>query len=180
VNVYGQLGDGTTTARLTPVVVAGITMVPGLAAGYWHSVALSRPAGSPATVDQMPPLQFGYTQFEPARRQYAPLLGRALPARSIAHPDLELVDLFGNSLPDILEMNGTVRYWRNLGGGQFGLPRAMSIAPAGVGLADPGVQLLDANGDGRMDLMVTTPNSAGYYPQQFGGYGIAARSMPMT
>ena len=37
----------------------------------------------------------------------------------------------GNGLPDILEMNGTVRYWRNLGGGRFDLPRAMRDAPAG-------------------------------------------------
>ena len=48
--------------------------------------------------------------------------GTDLPARSLADPDLELVDLFGNGLPDILEMNGTVRYWRNLGGGRFDLP----------------------------------------------------------
>ena len=51
-----------------------------------------------------------------------------MPATSLAHPDLELVDLFGNGLPDILEMNGTVRYWRNLGGGRFDLPREMRTA----------------------------------------------------
>ena len=66
-------------------------------------------------------------------------------------------------------MNGTVRYWRNLGAGQYDLPRSMREAPAGVGLADQGVQLLDANGDGRMDLLVTTESLAGYYPLQFGG-----------
>ena len=39
------------------------------------------------------------------------------------------MDLFGNGLPDLLEMNGTVRYWRNLGGGRFDLPRPMRDAP---------------------------------------------------
>ena len=117
----------------------------------------------------LPPVEFNYTRFEPTKRHFFPLQGRDLPARSLANPDLELVDLFGNGLPDILEMNGTVRYWRNLGGGRFDLPREMRTAPAGVGLADKGVQLIDANGDGRMDLLVTTESLAGYYPLQFGG-----------
>ena len=42
---------------------------------------------------------------------------------------MELVDLHGFGLPDILEMNGVVRYWRNLGNGSFDLPRPMSDAP---------------------------------------------------
>ncbi|MCE7985211.1 MAG: hypothetical protein DYG89_28905 [Caldilinea sp. CFX5] len=118
--------------------------------------------------EALPPLAFGYTVFDPAGRKFSALTGRDLPARSLASPDLELVDLFGNGLPDILEMNGVVRYWRNLGGGRFDLPRAMSNAPAGLRLADPGVQMIDANGDGRADLMVTTNGMAGYFPLRFG------------
>lgn len=48
-------------------------------------------------------------------------------------------------------MNGTVRYWRNLGGGRFDRPRRMDKAPAGLTLSDPGVQLIDAYGDGRIE-----------------------------
>src|SRR5207248_35993 len=70
---------------------------------------------------------------------------------------------------DILEMNGAVRYWRNLGEGRFDLPREMPSAPAGLQLADRGVQLVDADGDGRTDLLVTTGTLAGYYPLRFGG-----------
>jgi hypothetical protein len=55
----------------------------------------------------------------------------------------------GNGLPDVLEMGATVRYWRNLGNGHWDLPHEMSDAPAGLGLSDPGVQLIDADGDGR-------------------------------
>ena len=51
-------------------------------------------------------------------------------------------------------MNGTVRYWANAGGGRFDHPRPMPDAPAGFRLADPGVQLVDADGDGRIDLLV--------------------------
>ncbi len=119
--------------------------------------------------EALPPLEFGYTQFEPEGRKFSRLQGTDLTAHSLANPDLELVDLFGNGLPDILEMNGTVRYWRNLGGGRFDLPREMREAPAGLRLADPGVQLLDADGDGRIDLLVTTETLSGYFPLRFGG-----------
>lgn len=63
----------------------------------------------------------------------------------------------------MLEMNGSMRYWQNLGGGKFDLPRPMRAAPP-YGLSDPGVQMIDANGDGRADLLVTTAETAGYYP----------------
>ncbi len=119
--------------------------------------------------EELPPLEFGYTQFEPEKRHFSPITGPNMPAGSLARGDQELADLFGNGLPDILQMNGTVRYWRNMGGGKFNLPREMRTAPAGLGLADKGVQLIDANGDGQIDLLVTTEEIAGYYPQRFGG-----------
>src|SRR4029077_18157915 len=87
---------------------------------------------------------------------------------SLANPSLELVDLFGSGLPDILEMSGTVRYWRNRGGGRFAPSNEKDDAPA-ESYADDGVQLIDANGDGRTDLLVTPGTFTGYYPLQFGG-----------
>ncbi len=118
---------------------------------------------------ELPPLEFGYSRFEPEGREFFAIQGTDLPARSLASGDLELADLFGNGLPDILEMIGTVPYWRNLGGGRFALPREMRDAPAGLRLADQGVQLIDANGDGQIDLLVTTETMSGYYPLRFGG-----------
>jgi len=41
-NNFGQLGDGTTDGRLTPVRVPGLTDVVAVAAGYGHTVALRR------------------------------------------------------------------------------------------------------------------------------------------
>jgi hypothetical protein len=120
--------------------------------------------------ERLPPLEFEYSAFNPAARTFAPISGAALPANSLADPTLDLVDLFGQGLPDLLEMGpSTVRYWRNRGSGAFDLPQSMVTAPAGVSLSDPGVQLLDANGNGTADLVVTTPVSAGFYPLRFGG-----------
>ncbi|MBI5238810.1 MAG: hypothetical protein HY887_10405, partial [Deltaproteobacteria bacterium] len=39
-NYYGQLGDGTTTDRLTPVQVSGLTNVTAIASVYDHTIAL--------------------------------------------------------------------------------------------------------------------------------------------
>ncbi len=69
----------------------------------------------------LPPLELRYTAFEPEGRRYQPLtaVGGSVPDCSLDNPDYELVDLFGNGLPDVIQMNGTVRYWRNLGDGRF-------------------------------------------------------------
>jgi RHS repeat-associated protein len=124
-------------------------------------------AGRPAR--ELPPLEFAYSRFEPEKRSFFPITGAELPGVALSGPDMDLVDLFGRGLPDILEMNGTVRYWRNLGGGRFDLPRSMPEAPAGLHLADTGVQLIDANGDGRVDLLVTGRELPGYYSLSFRG-----------
>ena len=125
----------------------------------------------------LPPLEFSYTRFQPhdaKQRGFDPLNGH-LPSQSLAGDSLELADLFGNGLPDLVEIggvqdsNGYPRYWRNLGNGRFDMPRSMRDAPAGLSLADTGVQLLDADGDGRVDLLATYNGLCGYFPLQFGG-----------
>ncbi len=121
--------------------------------------------------ESLPPLEFGYTAFEPTKRRYQPFTGTvsSRPERSLGHPDFELVDLFGNGLPTVLEFNDQVRFWRNRGDGRFDLMRTMETAPAGVRLGEPGVQLLDADGNGRADLMVVDGLRGGYFPLTFDG-----------
>jgi RHS repeat-associated protein len=120
-------------------------------------------------IERLPTARFTYTTFDPDRRELVRLVGPDLPAGSLARPELELVDLLGNGLPDLIQMDGVVRYWRNLGGGRFDRSRILDEAPAGLSLAQDGVQLIDADGDGRVDLLVTTGPIAGYYPSRFGG-----------
>ncbi len=122
-----------------------------------------------AKTQPLPPVSFKYTEFNIENRDFLPLLGNALPARSLANPDLEVVDLFGNGLPDIIQMNGTIRYWRNLGEGRFDIPRLMKNSPGGLTLEDPDVQMLDVNGEGKADLISNQIGLSGYYPLKFTG-----------
>ena len=116
----------------------------------------------------LPPVSFGYTRFDQDRRDVLPVAGSDLPVNAVGAPGFELIDVTGNGLPDLVELNGTARVWPNAGGGRFGLPRPMADAPS-ARLTDPGVQLIDADGDGRIDLLVSTEAISGYYPMRYGG-----------
>lgn len=113
----------------------------------------------------MPPLEFGFSVFDPAKRELQEISG-PIPFASLSDKGYELVDLDGNGLPDILQLNGTARYWTNKGHGKFGPPKMMDLSPS-VQLGTPGVQFLDANGDGRTDLFVNNGTTAGYFPGAF-------------
>ena len=123
------------------------------------------------TRQALPPLTFSYTDFEPAQRKMLPVSVPELSPGSLLLPQFALADITGNGLPDIVEMSGSLtRYWDNLGNGQFSLPRVMKTAPAGLLLGSPGVQLLDSDGNGRLDLMVTQGPLSGVYPMRYGGH----------
>jgi RHS repeat-associated protein len=132
------------------------------------------PDGQPPLEENLPPLTFTYSEFNPAGRRFERVTGDALPTAALSDPALTLADLHGAGLPDVVELGATVRrYWRNAGDGRFDLPRQMEMAPP-FSLADPGVQLIDADGDGRPDLLVTASAGSkagsgptGYFPMTF-------------
>ena len=109
----------------------------------------------PAVTDPepLPPLTFTYRDLDPQARRYQPLASE-IPPQPLAGP-LELLDLFGDGLPSVIELDGTARYWRNRGQGEFEPPRALTSAPAGATLGAPGVLLDDLDGDGRAELVVS-------------------------
>jgi RHS repeat-associated protein len=127
--------------------------------------------------EKLPPLEFGYTCFDPSQRNYQGLSGisGSVPERSLAHPDFELADLFGRGFPDVVQIGETARYWRNLGGNRFDIPRPIEQLPSGVRLGDPGVQLADFDGDGHIDLLVSEKRFNGYVPLTVSGGKAAGR-----
>ncbi|GAA3249594.1 SpvB/TcaC N-terminal domain-containing protein [Dactylosporangium siamense] len=117
-------------------------------------------------VEAMPPLTFDYSAFEPAGRRFQPLTGPGLPAANLSDRTFALVDLRGAGLPDVVELGAVRRYWRNAGGGRFELPRLLAESPPAE-LGSDGVMLMDADGDGRADLVAA--GLSGYHPMTFGG-----------
>lgn len=113
--------------------------------------------------ESWPPLQFDYSSFRPDERDFDKIKGDSLPAQNLSNPNYTLVDLFGNGLPDILDLGQTPRYWKNLGKGKFDEPRLLNTIPHGLLLSDPGVTLFDTNGDGRPDLFIEKENLSGFF-----------------
>ncbi|TSJ44729.1 SpvB/TcaC N-terminal domain-containing protein [Fluviicola chungangensis] len=114
----------------------------------------------------MPPLEFGYSTFKPSIRGLDEIKG-PIASLSLAQSGYELVDVTGNGLPDLLQMDGTgSRYWPNKGKGVFASPKTIPVSPS-IQLGSIGVQLIDANGDGRSDLLVVNDTQAGYFSGSF-------------
>jgi RHS repeat-associated protein len=116
--------------------------------------------------ESMPPLEMKYSIFDPQKRELKEIAG-PLPGASLAAGGFELVDLDGNGIPDILQLDGiTARRWPNQGFGKFGTPLTIDVNPS-LNLSDPGVQLIDADGDGKTDLLVNNGITAGFYSGNF-------------
>jgi len=120
--------------------------------------------------ESTPTLQFRYGEFEPHRARLVRVGGSRLPMDPLGADGLEMVDLSGDGLPDIVEVRNQTRFWRNLGNGGFAAPEVAPHAPAGIHLGDPAIQLIDAQGDGYPDLLVASAGRiAGFY--ELGGDG---------
>ena len=81
--------------------------------------------------------------------------GNDMPPQALNDPDMALVDLFGDGLPDVLHSGPAgFRYWRNLGDGRWIDPgRCPRFRPASRS-SQPGVGFGDMGGDGQADLLV--------------------------
>jgi hypothetical protein len=115
---------------------------------------------------EMPPVGFGYSQFQPQKQHYQSLSARNndLPPFSLKNPETTLVDLFGDGLPDILNTTPTgYYYWKNLGNGQLDMRHPQHMLPAGLTLSQPGVAFADLGGDGLPDLMVVDESISGFF-----------------
>lgn len=114
----------------------------------------------------MPPVTFTYSEFRPHEQRYQSIAaqGNDMPPLALNDPNVALVDLFGDGLPDVLQSSPAgFRYWRNLGRGLLDRPQAMPQIPAGIALGHPGVGFGDMGGDGQADLLVHSGPLQGFF-----------------
>ena len=85
-----------------------------LVGSFADGVVPEQPASEPA----LPPLEFSYARFDPRRRRFRAVEGPDLPPDPLASPARELVDVTGDGLPDLVELNGVgalvAEPWRKL------------------------------------------------------------------
>jgi len=108
-NGFGQLGDGTTVDRLTPVPVSGLNNAIGVAAGFFHACAVV----ADGTVRCWGGNGFGQLGDGTTTERHAPV-----PVNGLSG----VVEIStGGSHTCALRIDGTVRCWgRNANGGQLG------------------------------------------------------------
>ncbi len=119
-----------------------------------------------AEVIELAPIEFKYTGFDPSSPTITPIKG-SLPAESLLSERLNLLDLDGNGLPDIVSINGQISCFKNNGDGTFGTERIMKRSP-NVSMEKGHFAFLDANGDGRADILQLGVN-AGYFSLEHDG-----------
>ena len=116
------------------------------------------------TGSSLPPLRFGYAPFSPGDGGFGRCVGT--PPFSLGDPEVALADVNGDSLPDILRTDartGVHEVAWNLGRGAFSAAVPFAASPSGVTLGQPGVSLLDVDGDCRVDIVQKTGGDMGHF-----------------
>lgn len=144
VSTIGSAGSPVTTVDLS-YGDAAVSLLTGLRVTGHDTTA--------GTTQSLPPLTFDYSGWNPTARRYRPLPS-TLPPTPLG-TGIDLVDLFGDGLPSVIELGTTPRYWRNLGNGRFDPPRPITAAPPAA-LGTSAAMFTDLNGDGRPELVSST------------------------
>ena len=116
---------------------------------------------------RLPPLSFGYSSIDLAQTA----------VRSMGHPaganlnngNMQLSDVDGDALPDILDGTAaSYRWWKNLGD-RFSDWRSFSFSPS-VSLGDTHSTLADVNGDGVADVLTRVTETFRYNANDRGSW----------
>lgn len=125
-------------------------------------------AGNGSNYVAMPTVTFEYSKlsFEKQDTKIFSSKGGIKPP-DLSNPNLSLVDLTGDGLPDlVISDEFSLSYWRNLGDGQWDRPKPLAELSNPIQLQDKNVQFADLEGNGTADLLIGDID--GYFPNAAG------------
>ena len=102
----------------------------------------------------LPPLRLGYTRFDVALGTRGTIFNN--PVYSLGNANLIFADINTDSLPDLLytdPLTGQHSVFYNSGDDTFSAETLFTEFPSATTLDNPGTQLADYDGDGRIDLI---------------------------
>ncbi|WDG77605.1 SpvB/TcaC N-terminal domain-containing protein [Pseudomonas chlororaphis] len=123
------------------------------------------------TVQSLPPLELGYSTFDTST-----LVGSYQVFDGVAElsdaTHYQLVDLYGDGVPGVLFRHGTGWRYRAPARGQAGADQVgyddWQALPAAPAMQPARLALMDVDGDGRLDWLVTQPGMSGCFSLQEG------------
>jgi RHS repeat-associated protein len=128
----------------------------------------------------LPPLTFGYTEFDPQAGRIAKFTTNTVPPPPLAD-DVTLIDYRSTGLPGVLRMNGIeATYWENRGNLTWGPPQKLPALPQSVHLSENRIRFADLTGNGAVDLVLADSTGGGYFPNDPEKGFMAKRSLPLA
>lgn len=123
--------------------------------------------------EALPAATFAFTAFDPPATpafRRIDVEGQADLPGYLAPGSYQPVDLDGEGIAGFLQSNGTTTlYYAPLGDGRYAAAATPATFPDFSNLANPALTLTDIDGDGRIELLVTSDTGAGFFRRRGDG-----------